>query len=114
MDESRKQALRDAGVNVEEGLERFMNNEALWERFLSKFPADPNPAALSAALDKGDWAAALAAAHSLKGVCGNLSFTQLHQLLTRQVEALRAGDTDGALALRGPIEEGCARITQLL
>ena len=76
MDESRKQALRDAGVNVEEGLERFMNNEALWERFLSRFPADPNPAALSAALDKGDWAA--------------------------------------ALALRGPIEEGCARITQLL
>ena len=35
-------------------------------------------------------------------------------MLTRQVEALRAGDTDGALALRGPIEEGCARITQLL
>ena len=38
-----------------------MNNEALRERFLSKFQADPNPEVLSAALDKGDWAAALAA-----------------------------------------------------
>lgn len=114
MDESKKEALRQAGVNVDEALERFMNNEALWERFLAKFPADPNPAALSAALDRGDWDAALTAAHSLKGVCGNLSFTRLHQLLTRQVEALRAGDTDGALALRGPIEADCARLLQLL
>ena len=44
----------------------------------------------------GDKDAALAASHTLKGVCGNLSMTALFDLLTRQVAAFRAGDWEGA------------------
>lgn len=114
MDAQKKQALQGAGVDVDGALERFGGNEALLERFLNKFPADPNRAALAHALETEDWDAALAASHSLKGVCGNLSFTQLHQLLTRQVAALRAADYAAARDLMPAIEQGCQRIVALL
>lgn len=99
MDAMRKQKLVDAGIDVDSALDRFMNNEMLLEKFLAKFPADPNHAALTEAIAAGDKEKALAAAHTMKGVCGNFSMTQLFDLLTRQVAAFRAGDWDGAVAM---------------
>lgn len=89
MDSLRRQRLLDAGLDVDSALARFMNNEALLEKFLAKFPADPNHHRLAAAI----------AAHTLKGVCGNLSMTALFELLTRQVAAFRADDWEGAVAM---------------
>ncbi len=37
MDESRKQILISAGIDVDDALERLMGNESLLERFLKKF-----------------------------------------------------------------------------
>lgn len=99
MDAMRKQKLVDAGIDVDGALERFMNNEGLLERFLAKFPADPNHTALTEAIAAGDKEKALAAAHTMKGVCGNFSMTQLFDLLTRQVAAFRADDWEGAVAM---------------
>lgn len=99
MDSVRRQRLMDAGIDVDSALERFMNNEALLERFLAKFPADPNHGRLVAAIAAGDREAALTAAHTMKGVCGNLSMPALFELLTRQVAAFRADDWDGAVAM---------------
>ena len=59
----------------------------------------------------GDAEAALAASHTLKGVCGNLSMTALFDLLTRQVAAFRAGDWEGAVALLEQIDQAYARVT---
>ena len=72
---------------------------ALLERFLGKFPADPNHDRLAQAIAAGDREGALTAAHTMKGVCGNLSMTALFELLTRQVAAFRADDWDGAVAM---------------
>ena len=99
MDSVRRQRLMDAGIDVDSALGRFMNNEALLERFLAKFPADPNHGRLVAAIAAGDREAALTAAHTMKGVCGNLSMPALFELLTRQVAAFRADDWDGAVAM---------------
>ncbi len=99
MDSARRQRLMDAGLDVPAALERFMNNETLLEKFLAKFPADPNHDRLAAAIAAGDQEGALTAAHTMKGVCGNLSMTALFDLLTRQVAAFRAGDWDGAVAM---------------
>ena len=41
MDSSRKAALTEAGINVDDALERFMGNEMLLERFWKKFRAVP-------------------------------------------------------------------------
>ena len=89
MDKAKKERLTAAGIDVDGALERFMNNEALLERFLRKFPADPNYETLTAAFAAGDWEEALTASHTLKGMCGNLSLTALFSLLSRQVELLQ-------------------------
>ena len=96
MTESLKTQLIKAGVDVNNALERFMGNEALLERFLKKFPQDGNYQKLCAAMEASDWEAALTAAHTLKGVCGNLSIAPLFDLLTNQVAALRADDWHSA------------------
>lgn len=112
MDAMRKQKLAEAGIDVDSALERFMNNEALLEKFLAKFPADPNHGALTAAIAAGDREGALAAAHTMKGVCGNFSMTALFELLTRQVAAFRADDWEGAVAMMPELDrmyEGLCR-----
>lgn len=99
MNPTSKELLIRSGVQVDEALERFMGNEALLERFLRKFPDDPNLAALEAAVASGDRQGAFTAAHTLKGVCGNLSLKDLAQLYSQQVELLRAGDWDQGAAM---------------
>lgn len=84
--------LTEGGVDVGSMLERCMGNEALLERLLKKFLADRSYAGLVGAFKAGDGAAALDAAHTLKGVCGNMSITGLFEQLARQVQALRGGD----------------------
>ena len=102
MTPERRNQLEAAGIDVASALERMMGSEALLERLLGKFLDDPQYPALRAALETGDADRAVSAAHTLKGVCGNLSMTGLYGLFTRQVDALRAGDL--ALA-RGMMEE---------
>lgn len=84
--------MENAGIDVESALERLLGNEGLLERLLGKFLDDPQYSILCAALECGDMDRAVTAAHTLKGVCGNLSMTKLFQLFSKQVDALRAGD----------------------
>ena len=99
MEELTRSTLARAGVDVDSALERLMGREDLLVRFLGEFPADGNYHALEDAVASGDRAGALAAAHTLKGLCGNLSMTELFGLFTRQVELLRGEDWAGACAL---------------
>ena len=75
MTQARRAALEAAGIDVASALERMMGSEALLERLLGKFPEDKNLPVLREALESGDPGRAAAAAHTLKGVCGNLSMT---------------------------------------
>ena len=112
MTQVRRAALEAAGIDVASALERMMGSEALLERLLGKFLDDPQYPALLAALEQGDLEGAVSAAHTLKGVCGNLSMTGLYGQFTRQVDALRAGDLSGARALMeeiGPAYEAVCR-----
>ena len=110
MENARKERLQAGGIQVEEALARLMGNEALLERLLHKFLADPHFGQLCAALEAADAEAALEASHTLKGLCGNLSMLQLYGLFSRQVEALRSGDWDGAMELMPRIRAGYAAV----
>lgn len=99
MQELMKEKLMGAGIDVPVALERFMGNEALLERFLKKFLKDASYEKLVAAIDAHHGEEALAAAHTLKGVSGNLAMTELFDLLTQQVAAFRARDWDKAVNL---------------
>ena len=54
MDTSVREKLESAGIDVAGALERFMGNDALLERFLKKFPDDPNYGKLRAAIENQD------------------------------------------------------------
>ncbi len=109
-DEIRNQ-LTAAGVDVNSLLERFMNNDALLERFMKKFKNDPNYAELLDAVDKKDNDRAFAASHTLKGVSGNLSLIALQTQVSEQCEKFRAGDFDAGAALMPKVTEEYERVT---
>ena len=114
MEQEMRDRLVKAGVNVDSGLERFMNNEALFLKFLLRFPGDPNFAQLGESLASGDLKAAFVAAHTLKGVTGNLSLDGLFPLLTPVVEALRREDKAAAEDAMPPLREAYQRVTAIL
>lgn len=92
-----EQQLLGAGVQIEEGARRFAGNYALYERFLDKFPDDPTFGALELAVEQQNWQDILTAAHTLKGVAGNLSMERLFCACSEMVALLRADDHSGAL-----------------
>ena len=106
MDAQKRETLCAAGIDVDAALERLMGSDALLERFLKKFAADANYARLQAAFEQADRDGAIAASHTLKGMCGNLSMTALFDLFTRQVALLRADDWSAAAALMPDIAQG--------
>ncbi len=109
-----RERLGRAGINVSDALERFMGNDALLERFLKKFLSDPNYEKLTAAIDAGDQETALTAAHTLKGVCGNLGMSELFDLLTKQVAAFRADRWEDAANLMPDISLAYERVVEEL
>ena len=61
----------------------------LIEKFVAKFLEDGSFAELRQAMQTGQREAAFRAAHTLKGVCANLSFTKLLASASRLTELLR-------------------------
>lgn len=114
MESKRLQALQDAGVDTQDALARFMGNAALYERFLLKFPNDPNFGQVGPALEQGDLDRALTAAHTLKGVAGNLGMTALFQACTQLVDLLRAGQPDAARAAYPALASAYQSVIQAL
>ena len=95
-----KKSLEDYGADYKTTLARFMNNEQIYLRILQKFPQDDTLQKLGQALQDGDYANAFNAAHTLKGVTGNLGLTPLYEAVCAIVEPLRAGKVHEDLAAR--------------
>ncbi len=114
MDDLRKKQLSDANIDVDSALERFMGNAGLLERFLNKFLTDENYKKLTDAIAANDKETALTASHTLKGVSGNLSMTNLFSLLTCQVESFRADDWKGAVDMMPDITKEYEKIVEAI
>ncbi len=91
--------LNALGANTKDGLNRFMNKAALYEKMLKKFPAAANDQEVLSFLEAGDLDTAVAHAHTLKGLTGNLSLTPLFTAYTEIVALLRANDPVRAKAI---------------
>ena len=111
MTSQRRKQLEEAGIDVASALERMMGSEELLERLLRKFLENQQYPALCASLKGGDTEQAVIAAHTLKGVCGNLSMVSLDGLFARQVDALRAGDLSLAQHLMEQITPAYVQVT---
>ena len=108
MTDENKRRLMEAGIDVDDALARLMQNEGLFLRLLRAFLQDGNFARVQEALAKGDVSSAFAAAHTLKGVAGNLSLRDLFARVSEVVECLRSGDL-GAAAEKMPAVEASYR-----
>jgi HPt (histidine-containing phosphotransfer) domain-containing protein len=73
-------------VNFEEGCHRVMNNAKLYIKLITKFKNETNLNDLSSALAANEFEKAQSAAHTIKGVAANLSFTELYEK-TKEIEA---------------------------
>jgi HPt (histidine-containing phosphotransfer) domain-containing protein len=66
-------------IDVADGVKRVMNNMKLYVKLLTKFRDDTKLDDLEGALAAGEMEKAQGAAHTLKGIAGNLSFAELYK-----------------------------------
>ena len=85
-----KKLLEDYGADYDETMSRFMGNEAMYLRFLNMLFEDGNLKKLGDAVSAENLDAAFEAAHTLKGVVGNMGLAPLYKTVCAIVEPLRA------------------------
>lgn len=95
------------GGNYEDVLRR-LPNEALIRKFTLKFLEDQSYLQLKQALKDKNYEDAFRSAHTLKGVCQNLSFDRLYEVSNELTELLR--DRTGA---QPGISEAMEKVTEV-
>lgn len=86
------------GGNYDDAIGR-LRSERLVQKFVLKFLSDGSYELLCRSLEEKNYEEAFRAAHTIKGVCQNLSFTRLYEVSNRLNEALRNGPTPEAPGL---------------
>ena len=82
--------LNQFGANTAEGISRCAGSEALYLRLVGMIPKEQSFDKLKTAIEENNYDDAFAAAHTLKGVLGNLSLTPMFETADRMTELLRA------------------------
>ena len=117
MTEEQKVKLCDIGVDLDETLERFVDNEDLYFRCLNKLLQDSNYQNMLDAIENANAEAAFDYAHALKGVSANLGLDKLYREMKTITEVFRAGslafDLDNMDRLKSSYEEACEIIKSL-
>lgn len=89
MDENR---LREAGVDYDAALARFVGNRDIYEKYLKKLLTDTHTLEAEAALSAGDYEEVLEQTHALKGLAGTLGLKGLYEMSAGIVKDLRGGE----------------------
>lgn len=82
--------LNAFGADTAEGISRCCGSEALYLRLVKMIPEEKGFDDLKNAIKANDTDAAFAAAHTLKGVLGNLSLSPMYEIASEMTEQLRA------------------------
>jgi len=83
-----KECYQELGGSYDDVLGR-LQMDSLVKRFALKFKDDPSYKLLTDSITAGDVPTAFRAAHTLKGVCQNLSFDTLYKSSATLTDALR-------------------------
>ncbi len=103
MDESFKQRLKECGADVETTVNRFMGNEAMYEKFLKKFTDNSNYSGLEESIREENYEEMFKYAHTLKGVSANLGLDPIYKAasdLTEEIRGKQAEEID-----KGQVQE---------
>ena len=93
-----KECYAELNADYEGTVKRLMN-EALVKRFALKFLEDPSFSIIEEGYAKQDAEQAFRGAHTLKGICLNLGFTQLQEVSSNLTEALCGRSFEGSQEL---------------
>lgn len=88
------EVLERYGVNIQLTMERFVDDEDLYLTCLGMLIPDKNWEKLANALKVSDYNTAFEAAHTLKGIVGNLGLEPLYKRVCEIVAPLRANDSN--------------------
>ena len=97
-----------------DGVLKRLGSEALVKRFAVKFLNDPSFQELTDGLAAQDGEKAFRAAHTLKGVCLNLGFTELYKVSAELTEVLRGRETAGSDELYAQVKEQYTTLTDAI
>lgn len=106
--------LNKLGVNTEDGIFRFMNNEELYKRMLVSFAEMVRKSRVTADFDDADYDKEIEKIHALKGAAGNLSVEPLYAAYTEIVRLLREGSVAQAKAAITKILPTQRKITECI
>jgi len=105
MDDILLHKLNAYGMDVTGTMARFGGNEALMMRFLLGFPKDQTMGSLRDAMTSGNREAQKVAAHSLKGLSGNLGLTPVFEASSAMMDTLRANEDTDVSSLYDALEQ---------
>lgn len=114
MDVNTEEVLKKAGIDTDDAMERFMGNEAMYEKYLVRFVGDKTFENLLKAVADKDWKKAFEATHTLKGTTGTLSISSLFALFSKQTEAFRAGNIENGVAMMDEIKAEYKKIVDAI
>ena len=109
-----REKLEGVGIDVNDLMERLMGNMTLISRFFKRFPDDASYERMVAGIEKGDVEEAFRGAHSLKGVCANLSMKRFLTVLNPLVDKLREGQLDGVLVMLSSVDEEYRKVVTMI
>ncbi|MHD0319311.1 Hpt domain-containing protein [Fusobacterium sp. THCT1E2] len=87
-----KEVLKNYGNDVDGTLNRFCGNENLYKKFIRIFFERENPEKIREQYKNKEYDELLMAAHTYKGITGNLGLTKLFEMFGEIVDKIRRKD----------------------
>lgn len=87
--------LRQAGIDYDAALARFVGKQAIYEKYLLKFLEDTHAQDALEAYEQENYEELLEQTHALKGVAGTLGMMGLYDVAAEIVHDLRCDNRDG-------------------
>ena len=88
-----REKMSEAGIDYDEGVERFGGNSQSYEKYLRKFFLGDYLTQIRTQVENKDYKGAFRSTHDLKGITGNLSLSQCYRAVCVLTERLRPLDT---------------------
>ena len=108
------QCLQAWGCDEDCVQSRFLGDEKFYLEMLTLMERDKSAEALNQAIAAGDLKAGFAAAHTLKGMAGNMGITPLYMPVCALVESLRVGDDSNLSAQLAAVLEANERFLAIM
>lgn len=112
--DGRIEMLRRLGSDVDDAMERFLDDDGFYLECLEQVLYDDNFGKLKIALENHQIQEAFDCAHTLKGLVANLGLTPLNERMEEVVEPLREGRDAGLLEKYQEIMEEREKFVEII